>query len=109
MEEERLGMFDGHQIGVQSSGGNWGIGKIPGFYAQRGTLYTSGNAILDLNSTENPCKDNINNNRQSEKQESSSDSELRRQLSIPDAGLVITRERDRVNNIGVQEIWMGDL
>ncbi|KAA6311609.1 MAG: hypothetical protein EZS28_056092, partial [Streblomastix strix] len=76
MEEKRLGMFDGHQISVQSCGSNWGIGEIPSIYAQRSSLYASGNAILNLDGTENLRKDNINKNRQSEKQESSSDSEL---------------------------------
>ncbi|KAA6365581.1 MAG: hypothetical protein EZS28_038891 [Streblomastix strix] len=108
MKEGRFGMFDGHQICIQSCGGNCGVGEIPSLYTQRSTLYASGNAFRDLNSTEDLCKDNINNNRQSEKQETSSDSELRRRHSVLDAGPVITRERDRVDNIGVQEIWMRD-
>ncbi|KAA6338579.1 MAG: hypothetical protein EZS28_052687, partial [Streblomastix strix] len=50
----------------------------------------------------------LNNDRQSEKQESSSDSELRRRHSVPDAGLALARERNRIDRVGIQEIWMGD-
>ncbi|KAA6341395.1 MAG: hypothetical protein EZS28_052463, partial [Streblomastix strix] len=61
MEEERLGMSDGHQISLQSCSGDRGIGEVPSDYAQRNTLYASGNAFRDLNSTEDFRKDNTNN------------------------------------------------
>ncbi|KAA6393086.1 MAG: hypothetical protein EZS28_011389 [Streblomastix strix] len=77
MEEERLGMFDGHQISIQPCGSDRGVGEIPSVYAQRNTLHVSGNAFRDLNSTEDFCKDNINNNRQSEKQKSNLNNQLR--------------------------------
>ncbi|KAA6369041.1 MAG: hypothetical protein EZS28_035432 [Streblomastix strix] len=108
MEEERLGMSVGHQISIQPCGSDRGVGEIPSVYAQRNTLYASGNAFRDLNSIEDLCKDNINNNRQSEKQESSPDSKLCRRHSAPDAGLALARERDRMDSLGIQEIWMGD-
>ncbi|KAA6360450.1 MAG: hypothetical protein EZS28_044024 [Streblomastix strix] len=38
MEQRRLNMPDGHQIGVQSCGGNWGVREIPGIYAQGGYI-----------------------------------------------------------------------
>ncbi|KAA6401172.1 MAG: hypothetical protein EZS28_003299 [Streblomastix strix] len=87
---------------------NWGVREIPGLYAYGETLYASGNAIRNLDSTENLCKDNLNNNRQSEKQESSMKNQLCRRYFVPDAGLVVIGERNRVDCIGVQEIWMGD-
>ncbi|KAA6365664.1 MAG: hypothetical protein EZS28_038808 [Streblomastix strix] len=108
MEEERLGIFYGHQISIQPCGSDRGIKEIPSDYAQGNTLYASWNAFRDLNSTEDFRKDNINNNRQSEKQESSSNSELRRRHSVPDAGPAIVRERDRMDSVGIQEIWMRD-
>ncbi|KAA6353433.1 MAG: hypothetical protein EZS28_051040 [Streblomastix strix] len=108
MEQRRIGMSDGHQISVQSWDSNQGVREIPGLYAQEDTLYASGNAIRNLDSTEDLRKDNINNNRQSEKQESSMNNQLCRRHSVPDAGLAIVEERNRVDNIGVQEIWMGD-
>ncbi|KAA6377774.1 MAG: hypothetical protein EZS28_026698 [Streblomastix strix] len=76
MEEERLGMFDGYQISIQPCNSNRGVGEIPSVYARGNTLYEGGNAFLNLNSTEDFRKDYTNNNRQSEKQESSPDSEL---------------------------------
>ncbi|KAA6367868.1 MAG: hypothetical protein EZS28_036605 [Streblomastix strix] len=101
-------MFDGHQISVQLCSSNQGIGEILNLYAQGDSLYASENSFRNLNSTEDLCKDNINNNRQSEKQESSSDSKQCRQHSVPDAGSVIVGEGNRVDSIGVQEIWIGD-
>ncbi|KAA6381327.1 MAG: hypothetical protein EZS28_023145 [Streblomastix strix] len=108
MEEERLGMSNGHQISLQSCSGDWKIREVPSFYAQGNTLYTGGNALWDLNSTEDLCKDNINNSRQSKKQESSPDSELCRLHSVPDAGPTLAREGNRMDSVGIQEIWMGD-
>ncbi|KAA6395020.1 MAG: hypothetical protein EZS28_009453 [Streblomastix strix] len=84
MEERRLGIPDRHQIGVQSCGSNWRVGEMPDLYAQGDALYTSGIAFRNFNSTENICKDNFNNNRQSEKQESSSNIKLHRRHSVPD-------------------------
>ncbi|KAA6369307.1 MAG: hypothetical protein EZS28_035166, partial [Streblomastix strix] len=107
MEEKRLGMFDGHQISVQSCGSNWRIGEIPSIYAQGNPLYAGGNAIQDLDSTEDLRKDNTNNNRQSEKQESSSYNKLCRRHSISYTGSVIVREGNGVDSKRVQEIWMG--
>ncbi|KAA6371960.1 MAG: hypothetical protein EZS28_032511, partial [Streblomastix strix] len=56
-------------------------------------LHASGNAIWDFDSTEDVRKDNTNNNRQSEMQE------LRSRIA---------EERNGVDSIGIQEIWMGD-
>ncbi|KAA6399187.1 MAG: hypothetical protein EZS28_005294 [Streblomastix strix] len=99
MEEKRLGMFDGHQISVQPCGSNWRVGEIPSIYAQGNTLYASGNAICDLDSTEDIRKDNINNNRQSEKQEPSADSKLCRPHFISNEGTKnISAKIDRINN-----------
>ncbi|KAA6335079.1 MAG: hypothetical protein EZS28_053003, partial [Streblomastix strix] len=108
MEEKRLGMFDGHQISIQPCDSNRRVAEILSVYAQGNTLYARRNAFRDLNCIEDLCKDNTNNNRQSVKQESSSDNELCRRHSVPDAGPAITRERDRVDIVGIQEIWMGD-
>ncbi|KAA6352770.1 MAG: hypothetical protein EZS28_051703, partial [Streblomastix strix] len=108
MKEERLGMFDGHQISIQPCGSDRGIKEIPSDYAQGNTIYASGNAFWDLNSTENLCKDYLYNNRWTEKQKSSSDCELCRRHSVPDAGLAFARGRDKMDNVGIQEIWMGD-
>ncbi|KAA6367691.1 MAG: hypothetical protein EZS28_036782, partial [Streblomastix strix] len=44
----------------------------------------------------------------SENQESRSDSEVYLLHSVPDAGPAIARERDRMDSVGIQEIWMGD-
>ncbi|KAA6371349.1 MAG: hypothetical protein EZS28_033125, partial [Streblomastix strix] len=82
--------------------------QVPCVFAQRNTLYASGNGLRDLNSTEDFRKDNINNKRQSEKQESSSDSELCRRHSVPDVGSALARGRDKMDSVGIQEIWMGD-
>ncbi|KAA6377560.1 MAG: hypothetical protein EZS28_026912 [Streblomastix strix] len=108
MEEGRLGKFDGHQVCIQSCGCNWRVGEIPSLCAQRSTLYSSGNGIRDFSSNKDLCKGNINNSRQSEKQDLSTNNQMRRQQSVPDAGFAITRERDRVDSIGVQEILMDD-
>ncbi|KAA6357439.1 MAG: hypothetical protein EZS28_047034, partial [Streblomastix strix] len=108
MEEKRLGMSDGHQICVQSCSSNGRTGEIPCIHTQRSSLYASGNAIWDLDSTEDVRKDNINNNRQSEKQEPSSYNKLRRRYSISDVGSAIAREGNGVDSIGIQKIWMGD-
>ncbi|KAA6368568.1 MAG: hypothetical protein EZS28_035905, partial [Streblomastix strix] len=70
------------------------------------SLHTSGNVNWNLGSTEDLCKDNINNNRQSEKQKSSMNHQLRGQHSISDAGLSVDEERNRVDTGGVSEIWM---
>ncbi|KAA6385975.1 MAG: hypothetical protein EZS28_018501 [Streblomastix strix] len=108
MEEERLGMFDGYQICIQSCSGDRGVGELPSVHAQGNTQYASWNAFRDLNSTEGLCKDNIIKNCQSEKQESSSDSKLHGRQSVPDAGPAITRERDKMDIAGIQEIWLGN-
>ncbi|KAA6366853.1 MAG: hypothetical protein EZS28_037620 [Streblomastix strix] len=108
MEEGRLGMLAEHQINVQSCGSNRRVRELPSVYTQGNTLYASENAFRDLNSTEDLCKDNINNNRQSKKQESSPDSELCRRHSVPDTGLTIARERNRMDSVEIQEIWIGD-
>ncbi|KAA6365389.1 MAG: hypothetical protein EZS28_039085 [Streblomastix strix] len=89
-------------------GGNLVVGEIPGLHTQRSTLYTSGNAFRDLNSTEDLCKYTINNNRLSEKQQSSLDSELRRRHSVLDARPVIVGQGNRVDSIGIQEIQICD-
>ncbi|KAA6355038.1 MAG: hypothetical protein EZS28_049435, partial [Streblomastix strix] len=106
MEQRRLGLTDGQQISVQSCSSNWESREIHGFHAQGHTVYASGNVFLNLKSTENLCKGNLNNNRQSEKQEPSTNKQFCCRHSVSDAGLTITGERNRVDNIGVQEIWM---
>ncbi|KAA6315346.1 MAG: hypothetical protein EZS28_055434, partial [Streblomastix strix] len=108
MEQRRLGMTYRHQVSVQSCGNNWGAGEISGFYAQGDTLYASGNAVRNFNSTKDFCKDNINNNRLSEMQEPSANNQLYKRYSVPDAGLSIVRERNKVDSVRIQEIWMGD-
>ncbi|KAA6308575.1 MAG: hypothetical protein EZS28_056661, partial [Streblomastix strix] len=107
-EERRLGMLDGYQIGVQPQDSNQRIGEIPGLYAQWYSLYAGQNAIHNLDNSENLCKDNININRQSKKRGSSSDSKLCRRHSASDVGSVIVGQRNRVDCIEVQEIWIGD-
>ncbi|KAA6399768.1 MAG: hypothetical protein EZS28_004717, partial [Streblomastix strix] len=108
MEEERLGVSNGHQSSFQSCGGDWRTGEVSSVHAQGNTLYAGWNALWDLNSTEDFCKDNTNNDRQSEEQEPSPDSELCRRHSVPDAGPTLTREGDRMDSVGIQKIWMGD-
>ncbi|KAA6373723.1 MAG: hypothetical protein EZS28_030750 [Streblomastix strix] len=108
MEVERLGMSDGHQISAQSCSSNRRIREVPSVYIQGNPLYASGNAIRDLDSTEDLREDNINNNRQSEKQEPSANSKLCRRHSVSDVGSKIIRQGDGVDSRGVQEIWMGD-
>ncbi|KAA6362231.1 MAG: hypothetical protein EZS28_042243, partial [Streblomastix strix] len=108
VEIKRLGMPDGHQISVQSCSSNGRTGEIPCIHTQRNSLYTSGNAIWNLDSTENFCKDDINSNRQGEEQESSSHNKLRRRHSISNEGSGIISGGDIVDSRGVQEIWMGN-
>ncbi|KAA6367604.1 MAG: hypothetical protein EZS28_036868 [Streblomastix strix] len=106
VEIKRLGMPDGHQISVQSCSSNGRTGEIPCIHTQRSSLYASGNAIWDLDSTEDFRKDNINSNRQDEEQESSSYNKLRRRHSISNEGSGITWEGNGVDSRGIYEIWM---
>ncbi|KAA6379738.1 MAG: hypothetical protein EZS28_024733 [Streblomastix strix] len=108
VEIKRLGMPDGHQISVQSRSSNGRTGEISCIHTQRSSLYTSGNAIWDLDSTEDVRKDNINSNRQGEEQESSSYNKLRRRHSVSNEGSGIISEGNIVDSRGVQEIWMGN-
>ncbi|KAA6398263.1 MAG: hypothetical protein EZS28_006214 [Streblomastix strix] len=108
VEIKRLGMPDGHQISVQPCSSNGRTGEIPCIHTQRNSLYTSGNAIWDLDSTEDVRKDNTDSNRQGEEQEPSSYNKLRRRHSVSNEGSGITREGNIMNSRGVQEIWMGN-
>ncbi|KAA6367177.1 MAG: hypothetical protein EZS28_037296 [Streblomastix strix] len=85
-----------------------GIGEISGLYAQVDVLYESGNAFQNLDSTEDFRKDNLNNNRQSEKQEFSRNNQLHGRCSVLNVGSIFVEEKIGKYCGRVSQLWMGD-
>ncbi|KAA6398097.1 MAG: hypothetical protein EZS28_006374 [Streblomastix strix] len=108
MEEGRLGMFYGQQIGVLSFDSDWGVGQVLNIYTQGDSQYVSGNTVQNFNNIKDLCEDNLNQIRWSEKSESSVNCKLCRRHSVPDTRSTIVEERSKVDSGGVSEVWTGD-